>query len=178
MRKSKFLVVAQLYNRKRQSPVRSLFDDGLPCTPQHFYFGVSTLYHKHLTPLSVLFWIVKLQRSMANAISVCLFCLVLWQSVLGSTYQCPATMDCIGNQTCSSSSAIPCVKGTIGCHGFRAMAFVVDRDSISFEGMYCPGGSEPGYYCKKGYYCPTPTQIIVCPGGSYCPTGSYEPYGL
>ncbi len=41
---------------------------------------------------------------------------------------------------------------------------------------YCPpqGIYEPRL-CTAGYYCPTSTQQIICPSGSYCSVGSVEP---
>lgn len=42
-------------------------------------------------------------------------------------------------------------------------------------GSYCPAGSVIWEICTAGFYCPDPTQKLLCTEGSYCPEGSTEP---
>ena len=70
----------------------------------------------------------------------------------------------------------------------------VDLDEVGgicLPGFYCPEGSGRPIPCEAGfaypdfrmstftnyagYYCPTGSKSVVCPGGHYCPEGSAIP---
>merc|ERR1712086_288488 len=70
-----------------------------------------------------------------------------WDGSCPAGYYCP-----YGNST-----AISCNFG--------------DNASNPTQGLYCPENTQtPRYYCK-GYYCPSSTEIKICPSGDYCKAG-------
>jgi hypothetical protein len=40
--------------------------------------------------------------------------------------------------------------------------------NCSDSGYFCPNGTISPQPCKAGYYCPRPTEMIICPKGSFC----------
>ncbi|KAJ3271886.1 hypothetical protein HK104_004610, partial [Borealophlyctis nickersoniae] len=42
-------------------------------------------------------------------------------------------------------------------------------------GFLCPPNTYQPGYCCPGYYCPTPSEVRICPKGYWCPIGSTQP---
>eukprot|EP00879_Flechtneria_rotunda_P009314 GHRR01009751.1.p1 GENE.GHRR01009751.1~~GHRR01009751.1.p1 ORF type:complete len:986 (+),score=313.69 GHRR01009751.1:853-3810(+) len=135
-----------------------------------------------------------------DMLAVCVQCLAGQYCAEGSITQVTsstADYDCPTGSFCpSAASQLPCPAGhfcppgsqqAITCdlaspYGTAWAATIVETSTVlqrlqagdgQLSGNYCPmNASTPTRICQAGYYCPKPSQELLCPSGSYCPPGS------
>eukprot|EP00889_Picochlorum_renovo_P008336 jgi/Picre1/35366/NNA_002828.t1 len=95
-------------------------------------------------------------------------------------YPCPAGFYCpagtVEPLTCNMTMLVKAYPDTVmPVKPTTIYQSVYMRGSI-LGGNQCVGNATtPQTPCPSGFYCPTPTEVYICPGGYFCKQGSIEP---
>ena len=95
-------------------------------------------------------------------------------------YPCPAGFYCpagtVEPLTCNMTMLVSMYPDTVmPVKPTTIYQSVYMRGSI-LGGNQCVGNATtPQTPCPSGFYCPTPTEVYICPGGYFCKQGSIEP---
>jgi ABC-type multidrug transport system ATPase subunit len=91
-------------------------------------------------------------------------------------YTCPAGLDCSSSNSCPSL-LLPCPTGWFcsSITGRPDRESLIKAFSLLDSKVTVPAGDFYQQQCPIGYYCPTSSQLLACPAGSWCSEGLVAP---